>query len=100
MGKRYSEKEKMRLVSGCVESGESRASYAKRHRVSVGSLARWAADLESAKAGEAGMHFVEVELPAKPAAGGQGFEGAGMVVAELVLPGGARVRFFSREGAC
>jgi hypothetical protein len=100
MSKRYSEKEKMRLVSGCVESEESRASYARRHGVSVGSLARWEADLGSAKASETGMRFVEVELPANPAAGGQGSEGAGLVVAELVLPGGARVRFFSREGAC
>jgi hypothetical protein len=36
MSKRCSEKEKIRLVSGYVESGESRASYAKLHGVSVG----------------------------------------------------------------
>ena len=100
MSKRYSEKEKMRLVSGCVESGESRASYARRQGVSVGSLARWEAELGSAGADEAGMRFVEVEVPAIPATGRPGPEEAGMVVAELVLPGGARVRFFSREGVC
>lgn len=61
MSKRYSEKEKVRLVSGYLESGESRASYAKRQGVSVGSLARWEAELELAGGGQAGMRFVEVE---------------------------------------
>lgn len=36
MSKRYSEKDKLRLLSGLAESSESRASYAKRHGVSVG----------------------------------------------------------------
>lgn len=66
MNKRYSEKERIRLVSGYVGSGESRASYAKGHGVSVGSLARWEAELELARGSEAGMRFVEVEVPAKP----------------------------------
>jgi transposase-like protein len=100
MSKRYSEKEKMRLVAGCAESGESRASYAKRHRVSVGSLARWESELGSAGAAKAEMRFVEVEVPAEPAGGRHKPEDAGVVVAELALPGGARVRFFSREGVC
>jgi transposase-like protein len=100
MSKRYSAKEKMRLVSGYVGSGESRASYAKRQGVSVGSLSRWEAELESAGPDGAGMRFVEVEVPAMPAQGRPVPEQAGMVVAELVLPGGARVRFFSREGVC
>jgi len=61
---------------------------------------RWAAQAEAAKAGSRGMQFVEVEMPARPDTGREGAEGAGMVVAELLLPGGARVRFFSREGVC
>jgi transposase-like protein len=100
MSKRYSEKEKMRLVSGCAESGESRASYAKRQGVSIGSLSRWEAELGSAGPDKAGMRFVEVEVPAEPAGGRHKPEDAGLLVAELVLPGGARVRFFSREGVC
>jgi hypothetical protein len=90
----------MRLMSGCAESGESRASYAKRQGVSVGSLARWEAELGSVGADKAGMRFVEVEVPAEPAGGRQGSEDACLLVAELALPGGARVRFFSREGVC
>ena len=46
------------------------------------------------------MQFVEVEVPARPEAETQGAERAGLVVAELLLPGGARVRFFGREGVC
>jgi len=45
MSKRYSEKDKLRLVTGWAESRESRAAYARRHGVSVGSLARWEADV-------------------------------------------------------
>ena len=82
-------------MSGCAESGESRASYAKRHGVSVGSLARWEAELGPAVEG-GGVRFVEVEVPSMPAAEGS----KPVVVAELVLPGRACVRFFSREGAC
>ena len=100
MSKRYSERDKLRLVSGWAESGESRASYARRHGVSVGSLMRWAAESEAAKEGRRGMQFVEVEVPAQLDTGRQEAEGAGMVVAELLLPGGVRVRFFGREGAC
>ena len=100
MSKRYSERDKLRLVLGWAESGESRASYARRHGVSVGSLMRWAAQGEAAKAGSRGMQFVEVEVPARPEAETQGAERAGLVVAELLLPGGARVRFFGREGVC
>lgn len=100
MSKRYSERDRLRLVLGLAESGESRASYARRHGVSVGSLMRWAAQAEAAKAGSRGMQFVEVEMPARPAPERPGAETAGLVVAELLLPGGARVRFFGREGAC
>lgn len=83
-----------------MESGESRASYAKRHGVSVGSLARWEAELGSAGAGEAGMRFVEVEMPAESAGGRHEPDDVCLLVAELALPGGARVRLFSREVAC
>ncbi|MFN0127299.1 MAG: IS66 family insertion sequence element accessory protein TnpA [Verrucomicrobiales bacterium] len=99
MSNRYSEKEKLRLVSGWVESGESRASYAKRHGISAGSLARWEAELGPAVEG-GGVRFVEVEVPSMPAEEGSKPVAAGVVVAELVLPGGACVRSFSREGAC
>jgi transposase-like protein len=99
MSKRYSEKDKLRLVSGWAESRESRAAYARRHGVSVGSLARWEADLGSGRADDSAMRFVEVDLPAQTV-GRQDPDGAGVMVAELLLPGGARVRFFSREGAC
>lgn len=98
MSKRYSEKEKFRLVSGWAQSGESRASYAKRQGVSVGSLARWEAELGPAVEG-GGLRFVEVEVPSMPAAAQPKPVAAGLV-AEPVLPGGACVRFFSREGAC
>lgn len=57
---------------GLAESRESRASYARRHGVSVGSLMRWAAQAEVAKAESRGMQFVEVEVPARPDAGRQG----------------------------
>lgn len=100
MSKRYSEKDKLRLVLGWAESGESRASYARRHGVSVGSLMRWAAQAEAAKGVGSAMQFVEVEVPAELEAESRGAEAAGLVVAELLLPGGARVRFFGREGAC
>jgi transposase-like protein len=100
MSKRYSEKDKLRLLSGMAESGESRASYAKRHGVSVGSLARWEAELGSVGAVGAGMRFVEVEVPSMAAAAQPKPVAKGVVVAELLLPGGACVRFFSREGAC
>ena len=105
MSKRYSENEKLRLVSGWAGSGESRASYARRHGVSVGSLVRWEAELGAAGA-EGGVRFVEVEVPAPSMARGLTPElvpervPVGLVVAELRLPGGACVRFFSREGAC
>lgn len=101
MSKRYSENEKLLLVSGWAGSGESRAAYARRHGVSVGSLVRWEAELGAAEAeAEGGVRFVEVEVPAPSAARRPGPEPEGWVVAELALPGGARVRFFSREGAC
>ncbi len=100
MSKRYSEKDKLRLVSGWAESGESRAVYARRHGVSVGSLARWEADPGSGRADDSVMRFVEVDLPAMQTVGRQDLKGAGVMVAELLQPGGARVRFFSREGAC
>lgn len=99
MSKRYSEKDKLRLVSGWAQSGESRVSYAKRHGISVGSLACWEAELGPAVEG-GGVRFVEVEVPSMPAAEGSKPVAAGVVVAELVLTGGACVRFFSREGAC
>lgn len=100
MSKRYREMDKRRLVLGWAESGESRVSYARRHGVSVGSLARWEAELESTKAHGKGMRFVEVEVPAISTEEGPQLAAVGVVVAELVLPGGARVRFFSREGSC
>lgn len=100
MSKCYSEKDKLRLVSGLVESRESRAAYARRHGVSVGSLARWEAELGSGSSDDSGVRFVEVELPAMQSVDRRDREGAGCVVAELLLPGGARVRFFSREGSC
>ncbi|MFN0130181.1 MAG: transposase [Verrucomicrobiales bacterium] len=62
MSKRYNEKDKLRLVSGWAESGQSRSSYAKRHGVSVGSLARWEAELGSAGVVGGGMRFVEVDV--------------------------------------
>ena len=99
MSKRYSEKEKLRLVSGWAQSGESRVSCAKRHGISAGSLARWQAGVGPAMEG-GGVRFVEVEVPPMAAAEGSKPVAAGVVVAELVLPGGACVRFFSREGAC
>ncbi len=68
--------------------------------MSVGSLARWEAELESTKAHGTGMRFVEVEVPAISTEEGPQLAAVGVVVAELVLPGGARVRFFSREGSC
>ena len=75
MSKRYSEKEKVRLVSGWAGSGESRAAYARRHGVSVGSLARWEADLGSGRADDSAMRFVEVDLPAMQTVGRQDLEG-------------------------
>jgi len=98
MSNRYSEKQRARLVSGWLESGESRAVYAKRHGVSVGSLTRWEAELVS-KQGEA-MRFVEVEVPRRPEVERAAGAVAGLLLAEVVLPGGAMVRFFSREDAC
>lgn len=69
MSKRYSENEKLRLVSGWAGSGESWASYARRHGVSVGSLVRWEAELGAAEAeAEGGVRVVEVEVPAPSAA--------------------------------
>ena len=100
MSKRYSEKDKLRLLSRMAESGESRASYAKRHGVSVGSLARWEAELGAGGAVGGGMRFVEVEVPSMATAAQPKSVATGLVVAELMLPGGACVRFFSREGTC
>jgi len=99
MSKRYSEKQKLRLVSGWAESGESRVAYAKRHGISAGSLARWAAGLGPGVE-DGGVRFVEVEVPSMAVTSQPKAVAKGVVVAELVLPGGACVRFFSREGVC
>jgi hypothetical protein len=88
MSKRYSERDKQRPRSGCPESVESRTSYARRHGVPIGSLARWEAERQPGKDHARKVCFVEVTARAmatterpKPAA-------AGVVVAKLVLPGG------------
>ena len=99
MSKRYSEREKRLLVSGWAGSGESRAAYAARHGISAGSLARWEAELGPAVE-DGGVRFVEVEMPSMAASARAKPVVTGVVVAELVLPGGACVRFFGREGAC
>lgn len=62
MSKRYNEKQKLRLVSGWAESGDSRVSYAMRHGISAGSPALWEAELGPAVE-DGGVLFVEVEVP-------------------------------------
>lgn len=97
--RRYSEEEKARLLSGWAESGESRVAYARRHGVSALSLARWEKELR--EAGPEGLSFVEVEVGEAARSGKRRPEsGREVMVAEMELPGGARVRFYSGEGAC
>jgi hypothetical protein len=96
MAKRYGGKEKRRLMSGWAESNESRASYARRHGISAGSLARWEAELGPAVEG-GGVRFVEVELPASVPGwlgsswvpGGRRLHGSKDPI--IVAPGGAQV---------
>ncbi len=93
--RRYTEEEKAQLLAGWVESAESRAAYARRHGVSTLSLARWEKERRGEAVGPKAMSFVEVEVP-PPASG----ECRAVLVAEVEVPGGGRVRFYRREEAC
>lgn len=83
-----------------AECRESWVPYARRQDVSVGSLARWEAEWESAKIDGTGMRLVEVEMLPMPTAERLRPAAAGVVAFKLVLPGRAHVRFFSLEGSC
>lgn len=99
--RRYTEEEKARLVTGWVKSEESRAAYARRHGVSALSLARWEKELRGQAAGPGAMSFVEVEVPARAVIASERERDRAVLVAEVEVPGGGRVRFYSRgEGAC
>lgn len=98
--RRYTEEERARLVAGWVESVESRAAYARRHGVSALSLARWEKERRGQAARPGAMSFVEVEVPARTVIGPKEERGREVLVAEVEIPGGGRVRFYRREGAC